>query len=152
MKKIGIIVAAFLIVGFSSNAQNKTANSLSYKTSAGIKIWDGAGISLKTFIDPKNAVEFIGFFNGNGTRISGLYEIHGDLNTESNLKWYFGPGAHIGLYHSLTYFGLDGVIGMDYKFKNQPINLSLDWQPSFEFGSGAGFAANYGGLGIRYTF
>jgi hypothetical protein len=27
--------------------------------------------------------------------------------------------------------GLDGVLGLDYKFKGAPINLSLDWQPSY---------------------
>jgi hypothetical protein len=36
--------------------------------------------------------------------------------------------------------GIDGVLGLDYKFNGAPINMSLDWQPSFEFGDyGAGF-------------
>ena len=156
MKKIGLLILSMTLVITITNAQNKTANSLTYKTAAGIKIWDGAGISLKTFLDSKNALEFIGFFNGNGTRITGLYEIHGDLNTESNLKWYIGPGAHVGFYkiadEHKAYVGVDGVVGLDYKFKNLPLNLSLDWQPSFEFGSGRGFSGDWGGLGIRYTF
>jgi hypothetical protein len=58
------------------------------------------------------------------------------------LKWYIGPGAHVGLYKVLndakTYFGVDGVVGLDYKFANLPLNLSLDWQPAFEF-SGGGY-------------
>ncbi|MES2430736.1 MAG: hypothetical protein V4556_07340 [Bacteroidota bacterium] len=156
MKKISTLIVALILVATVTNAQNKTANSLTYKTAAGVKIWDGAGISLKTFIDGKNALEFIGFFNGNGTRITGLYEIHGDLNTESNLKWYIGPGAHVGFYKfagdTKAYVGIDGVLGIDYKFKNLPLNLSLDWQPSFEFGTGRGFAGDWGGLGVRYTF
>ena len=48
--------------------------------------------------------------------------------------------------------GVDGVIGLDYKFRGAPINLSLDWQPSFEFGDNRGFVSSWGGLGIRYTF
>ncbi|MGG9971324.1 hypothetical protein ACQ33O_05960 [Ferruginibacter sp. SUN002] len=153
MKKISILVLSMMLVVSVTNAQNKTANSLTYKTAAGIKIWNGGGLTLKTFLDQKNALEFIGFFNNAGTRITGLYEIHGDLNTESNLKWYIGPGAHVGFYKgSNTFVGIDGVIGMDYKFKNLPLNLSLDWQPTFEFGDGRGFYGDWGGLGVRYTF
>ncbi len=152
MRKFGIILTSILLTGFVANAQNSTANSLKYKTAAGIKVWNGAGITLKTFIQEKAALEFIGFFNSDGTRISGLYEFHGDLNTESNLKWYIGPGAHVGLYDSHTYAGIDGVVGIDYKFRNLPLNLSLDWQPSVEFGSGSGFIGNSAGVGIRYTF
>lgn len=156
MKKIIITAFTLVALAFSANAQNGTANSLTYKTAAGIKIWDGVGLDLKTFIKTKDALEFEGFFNSAGTRISGLYEIYGDLNTETNLKWYFGPGAHVGFYKILnsnqTYVGIDGIVGLDYKFPKYPLNLSFDWQPSFEFGTGRGFAGNYGGLGVRYTF
>lgn len=155
MKQLFLPVLAVLIASGAA-AQNKTANSTTYKTAFGVKIWDGGGLSLKTFLDEKNALEFIGFFNSNGARVVGLYEIHGDLNTETNLKWYIGGGGHVGFYKvndvSKTVIGVDGVIGVDYKFKNLPLNLSLDWQPAFEFGSGFGFSGGWGGLGIRYTF
>lgn len=155
MKKLLLTAILSASVFLLTVAQNKTSNSLSYKTSIGVKVWDGAGISLKTFIDDKNAAEFIGFFKSGATRITGLYEIHGDLNTEGNLKWYIGPGAHVGLYKlssgTKTYFGVDGVIGLDYKFANLPLNLSLDWQPAFEFSGGGTFNSSWGGFGIRYT-
>ncbi len=155
MKQLVLTFTLATVVSFFAVAQNKTSNSLDYKTSIGVKVWDGAGISLKTFIDNKNAAEFIGFFKSGATRITGLYEIHGELNTEGNLKWYIGPGAHVGLYKVLndtkTYFGVDGVVGLDYKFANLPLNLSLDWQPAFEFSGGGTFNSNWGGLGIRYT-
>lgn len=51
---------AILLTTFAT-AQNKTANSLEYKTAAGIKVWDGVGLSLKTFIQDKAALEFVGF-------------------------------------------------------------------------------------------
>ena len=92
------LISLFSVLALTVNAQNKTANSLSYKTAAGIKIWDGAGLSLKTFLNEKNALEFVGFFNSAGVRVVGLFEIYGDLNTEGNLKWYLGPGAHVGFY------------------------------------------------------
>ncbi len=58
----------------------------------------------------------------------------------------------------LGYFYTDGVrftggvIGLDYKFKDAPINVSLDWQPSFNFVGYNYFEGGWGGLGIRYTF
>lgn len=160
MKKIGLLILSMTLVISITNAQNKTANSLTYKTAAGVRIWNGGGLTLKTFLDEKNAAEFIGFFGSKSTRITGLYEIHGDLNTETNLKWYIGPGAHVGFYKAgykdetdnNTLFGIDGVVGLDYKFKNLPFNISLDWQPSFEFRSGFGFNGDWGGLSARYTF
>ena len=147
----------------SSYSQSHTKNSVSYSTALGIKFWDGAGISLKHFFNTKNAGELIGYFYSRGFRLTGLYEIHGPISGAAGSKWYIGPGIHIGFYNydryndyyrqnSNTYIGIDGVIGLDYKFKAAPINLSIDWQPAFEFGDGRGFNGSWGGLGIRYTF
>jgi hypothetical protein len=130
----------------------------SYRTALGVKVWDGGGISFKTFVAPNNAVEVIGYFYDKGTRLTGLYEIHGNVVDAPGLKWYIGPGAHLGFYDYSEYkgdkvvAGVDGVIGLDYKINRAPINLSIDWQPSFEFADGRGFAGSWGGLGIRYTF
>jgi hypothetical protein len=132
-----------------------------YRTAIGVKVWDGAGISIKHFTTDKAALEGIGYWWDNGFRIVGLYEIHGDIGGAPGLKWYVGPGAHVGFYDANksdndgsgnTYFGIDGVLGLDFKFNKVPINLSIDWQPVFEFGDGRGFYGNWGGLGIRYAF
>jgi len=155
MRKI-IIAAAALLAVTSSNAQSKSSNGTSYKTALGVKVWDGGGISFKHFLTDKNAIELIGYFWNRGTRITGLYEIHGPISGAPGLLWYIGPGAHVGFYNSkygdASFIGLDGVLGLDYKFKGAPINISLDWQPSFEFGDNRGFVGSWGGLGIRYTF
>lgn len=151
------IVSAFLsFIFFTTQAQSHTSFSSSYKTALGVKVWDGAGISFKHFFSGNNAGELIGYFWNQGTRITGLYEIHGPISGASGLKWYIGPGIHVGFYNTKfgdgAFAGIDGVIGLDYKFSGAPINLSLDWQPSFEFGNARGFTGSWGGLGIRYTF
>lgn len=156
----GILLALLVLCIYYGQAQSSTTNSTSYRTALGVKIWDGAGITLKHFGASGNAVEAIGYFWRHGFRLTGLYEIHGDIADAPGLKWYIGPGAHIGFYNNKYYrdydndvaIGIDGVIGLDYKFRGAPINMSLDWQPSFEFGDGAGFYGSWGGLGIRYTF
>ena len=163
MKRL-IISLMILLTVIGAQAQSKSANSSSYTTALGVKVWDGAGISLKHFFN-ENAGELIAYFWHDGFRLTGLYEIHGPISGAPGLQWYIGPGVHIGAYsdnhhhhhdgddhHSHGSFGIDGVIGLDYKFNGAPINLSLDWQPSFEFADGHGFIGSWGGLGIRYTF
>jgi hypothetical protein len=155
MRKITILLVAVLTVQLAA-AQSKSTNSSTYRTALGVKVWDGGGISFKHFVSGNNALELIGYFWNRGTRITGLYEIHGPISGATGLQWYIGPGAHIGFYNSKNgdgvFAGIDGVLGLDYKFRGAPINISLDWQPSFEFGDGRGFYGNWGGLGIRYTF
>ena len=152
-----VLLAVGLFLGsLTMNAQSRSANSSTYKTALGVKVWDGAGISLKHFFTNRHAGELIGYFWSHGVRFTGLYEIHGDINGAKGLRWYIGPGAHIGFYNTKHgdggFIGIDGVIGLDYKFSSAPINISLDWQPSFEFGDDRGFVGSWGGLGIRYTF
>lgn len=148
-----LLLAAAIFFAGTATAQSKGSD---YTTALGVKFLDGAGITLKHFVNERDALEGIGFFWNQGTRITGLYELHYDINGAPGLKWYVGPGAHLGFYNTKsgggTWGGIDGVLGLDYKIKNAPLNLSLDWQPSFEFGTNRGFTGNWGGFAIRYTF
>jgi hypothetical protein len=150
-----VVLSAFAAIFFISTATAQSTGR-EYTTAVGVKLLDGAGITLKHFITDNHALEGIGFFWSRGARITGLYEIHFDINGAPGLKWYVGPGAHIGFYNTKygggSWAGIDGVLGLDYKINNAPLNLSIDWQPSFEFGTGRGFTGNWGGFGIRYTF
>ncbi|MGC4101766.1 hypothetical protein [Ferruginibacter sp.] len=152
-KHLILAIAAFIFFTSYSNAQSM---GRSYSTALGVKVLDGGGITLKHFINDRDALEGIGYFWSHGTRITGLYELHFDITDAPGLKWYIGPGVHIGFYNTKygggSFAGVDGVLGLDYKVNNAPLNLSLDWQPSFEFGTGRGFTGSWGGLGIRYTF
>jgi len=156
MKKIVLLASTLLFSVTFLQAQNRGANSSSYTTALGVKVWDGGGVSIKHFVTDNNALEGIGYFWTQGVRLTGLFEIHGPISGAAGLKWYIGPGAHIGFYNTKfgngSFAGIDGVLGLDYKFRGAPINMSLDWQPSFEFGDNRGFVGSWGGLGIRYTF
>ncbi len=156
MKKL-IVVSGLMFIALSGAFAQSNITSQEYKTALGVKFYPGA-ITFKHFLDSKSAVEAIGYFYNHGTRITGLYELHYDISGAPGLKWYIGPGAHLGFYDSKwgggVSVGVDGVLGLDYKFKGAPINLSLDWQPSFEFGNrrNKGFNGDWGGLAIRYVF
>lgn len=155
MKKIILLVILGAVMFISVSAQSLGRN---YKTALGVKVWNGGGISFKTFLVPQKALELIGYFDKYGTRITGLYELHGKIEGAPGLRWYVGPGAHVGFYNYKGYYGdeavagIDGVLGLDYKVNKAPINVSLDWQPSFEFADSRGFAGGWGGFGVRYTF
>jgi len=154
-----LISGAFLATPGHASAQSMGSD---YQTALGIKFFPGA-ISVKHFIGGNNAIEGLGYFWDHGFRFTGLYEIHGDINGASGLKWYIGPGAHIGVYNDAWAYnnhvynsgslslGLDGVLGLDYKISNAPIDLSLDFQPSLELVNYAYFSG-WGGLAVRYTF
>ncbi|MFT3679531.1 MAG: hypothetical protein QM791_04620 [Ferruginibacter sp.] len=152
MRKLVILCVLCVVLAVNASAQK---GGQEYQTAVGVKFYPGA-ITVKHFLQENRAIEGLGYFWDRGFRVTGLYEIHGDINDVSGLKWYVGPGAHLGFYNSKYYnggtsIGIDGVLGLDYKFDDVPINLSLDWQPSFEFGNYNGFTGNFGGISIRYT-
>ena len=154
MRKIILLVILFI---FTSGRLHAQSMGRSYKNAIGLKFWDGVGVTFKTFVAPKNALEVVGFFNRRQSRLTSLYEIHNNVAGTPGLRWYIGPGAHIAFYDTKnnfgerTFAGVDGVLGLDYKVINAPLNISIDWQPSFEFGDNRGFAGSWGGIGIRYT-
>jgi hypothetical protein len=165
MKKQIILVGVSLF--FFCTIATAQSMGRAYTTALGVKFLDGAGITLKHFVKNNHALEGTLFFWNRGSRLTGLYEFNFDIKGAPGLKWYVGPGAHVGFYsdnyynrkyyyydgrYNGTFIGIDGVLGLDYKINKAPLNLSLDWQPSFEFGTGRGFIGNWGGFAIRYTF
>lgn len=158
MKRV-LLLAALVIITATTNAQSMGSD---YKTAIGLKIYPGA-LSVKHFIKSNVALEGIGYFWNYGSRITGLYEFHGNVVGAKGLKWYAGPGAHIGFWNdrwkkeypnrnSGVNIGIDGVLGLDYKFKGAPINISIDWQPSLNLIGYNYFEGGWGGIGFRYTF
>lgn len=145
------------------------AYSQNYKSAIGLRLGYPASISFKTFLNEKNALEaYVGFRRwssyGNFVNIGALYQVHNDLsNVTEGLTWYYGGGAAVYFwnydafyaddYNSLN-IGISGCIGLDYKFVNAPVNLSVDWVPTFVIGDAyyGGFRGDAGALSVRYTF
>ncbi len=135
--------------------------SNTYDRAIGIKFPGGFAISYKQFLKQNQNIEAEAMFINNGFRAVGLYEWNWDIQGINGLRWYVGPGAHIGFWNndgskksnnSSAGIGIDGVIGLDYKFSDLPINISLDWQPSVDIIGSTGTGLGYGGIGVRYTF
>jgi hypothetical protein len=160
MKQIIVLLFALGTVTISFGQEMNTGST--YQTAVGIKIYPGA-ISIKHFTSSNIAWEGLGYFWQYGFRATGLYEIHGNISGAPGLKWYLGPGAHVGFYNTSwtkdyptrqdgLAIGVDGVLGLDYKIQGIPLDVSFDWQPSFNLIGYNYFEGGWGGLGIRYTF
>lgn len=156
-----LMVVAFVVLGAFGQQAAAQATGSDYRTALGFKFSPGA-VTIKHFVKDDAAIEGLAYFWRDGFRATGLYEWHGDIKGARGLKWYVGGGAHIDFWDSdyrnrfrpegRAAAGIDGVLGLDYKFNGAPINLSLDWQPSFTF-IGANFTnVDWLGVAIRFAF
>jgi hypothetical protein len=150
--KLLLAITAFLLA--------LAATAQPYNKAIGIKFPVGTGVTYKKFISEKSAFEFQALHATEAFRVNGLYEFHFPFTKAEGLSWYVGPGVHVGFYkndyqknyNSKMDLGIDGVIGLDYKFGGIPINVAVDWQPSFSFTGNSGTHVTYGGVAVRYTF
>lgn len=158
MKRALVLITVLLISGFAYSQNNGT----NYQTALGVKLYPGA-ISVKHFVAKGRAVEGLGYISADGFRLTGLYELHFPIEGVEGLQWYVGGGGHIGIWSDNwksryptrangMAIGVDGVLGLDYKIKGAPLNLSFDWQPSFNIIGYNYFEGGWGGLVVRYTF
>jgi hypothetical protein len=109
-----------------------------------------SSVSVKYFLNDRGAIEGLVSF---GTRfgIGGLYEQHQLIGGVQSLNWFFGGGAYIGFQNGLVYTGPMGVAGIDYKFTNAPINLSLDWKPELDISPAINFVPDAFAISVRFT-
>ena len=158
LKKILITLTLTFFISSAGYAQY-------YKTGLGVKLGASNGISLKHFVNQSNAIEGILASRWRGFHITGLYEVHRPAFNTAGFNWYFGGGAHLGVWNgydrhpwfdeddrSYAVVGVDGVLGLEYKFNNAPFTLSLDWKPAINLTGYYGAWLSEGGLAIRYVW
>ena len=163
MKKIFIFALCFSVIG-KIQVHSQTSNpefNASYQKALGVKLFPGA-ISYKQFLRTNKAVEAIGYISLDGFQLTILNEKYTSFANTENLAWYVGYGGHFNVW-SEDYklknptrsagvsVGVDGILGLDYKIKDAPLNFSIDWQPSFNFVGKSYFESGWGGIGVRYT-
>lgn len=136
-----------------------------YQSAVGARLGSPLSASYKTFLNESNAVEIYAGARWRSTyswfSIAGAYQIHKPIQEVDGLNWYFGGGAAVLFYSFDTDFtgdrgtsttlGLQGYLGLDYTFRDVPINLTLDWVPTILLsGFDSGFGPGFGSLGVRY--
>jgi hypothetical protein len=153
MRKLIIFSVFILFADSQLNAQTKQVPRPSYKSAIGLRPFP-FGLDFKANLDTRRAaLEFVAYFK-EGFAVLGLYEWHFAINEPRNLKFYLGGGGVVGFKNESNgggaVLGIAGVIGLDYKFLKLPLNLCLDWQPSYQIGK-VDELKNFGGLAVRYT-
>jgi hypothetical protein len=126
-----------------------------YKVGLGVRLSNSTptinnSVTIKYFMTEQHALEGLISF-GSRFGIGGLYEVH-KPTTATGLTWFFGGGAYVGFEDSNTYFGPTGIIGLDYKFTNIPLNLSLDWKPELDIIPDINFVPDAFAISARFTF
>ena len=149
MKKTFLLIIFFVAMVALTKAQN-------YQTAAGVRLGPNtaaitAGFTIKHFINESTALEAIIGVN-NGLGIAGLYEKHFNIDAVNNLQWFAGFGGYVAFNSSITNIGAAGIVGLDYKFEEIPLNISLDWKPELNIISKVNFESSGIGLSARFTF
>ena len=95
---------------------------------------------------------------GNGIILEGLYEFNNPLK-EKGLEWYYGGGLILGFIKTIEgsdfqenndlLSGIKSVIGIEYTFKDFPLNIAFDTGPVLVITPSFSFTWA-GGLSIRY--
>lgn len=132
------------------------AGAQDYNWAVGIRGGGRAtGITAKYSIDGANALEGILSFTS-GVNFYGLYERHMPVISQG-FSFYYGAGAHIGSWerHDKDKFtvGADVIVGLEYKIKNAPLAISVDYKPALNIIGHTGFRSMYDfGLGVKAAF
>lgn len=148
------------------------SQSTGYRTGIGLRFGSDIGITAKTTLGGG----YIEGILGTGYRafmLTGLYEKYVPAFHRDDFHWYFGAGAHVGFfdrwyrsgyydnhgYYHYDYvygyneptFGVDGIVGLEYKFQQLPFAASLDLKPFINlYRYDYGFIE--GAFSFRYAF
>jgi hypothetical protein len=127
-----------------------------YKFAMGVRFSSAAptlsnSVSVKYFMDETRALEGLISF-GDRFGIGALYEKHQLIGGTPAFTWFYGAGGYVGFEHNNTWLGPTGIVGLDYKFQNAPLNLSLDWKPELDIIPKINFVPDAFALTARFTF
>jgi len=148
MKKLIGLLGLTLVLGFST----QESKAQDYNTAVGLRTGYGYGITLKQMLGGNAAVEGILNSVSNTLAATVLYEVHvRNLLDINRLSGYYGAGGTLALGGNNA-LGANGVLGLEYNFAEFPLNVTLDWIPTFYLLNSDGFKADHGGVGLRYYF
>lgn len=129
------------------------ASAQDYKWAVGARFGgEMGGGTVKYNIDGVNALEaMLASPWDDGFIATVLYERHIPVIAEG-FHFYYGGGGHIGGWHHKFAFGVDGIIGLEYRIKDAPLAISADYKPVFNIAEKTKFYMADIAFGIKVTF
>ncbi|MCH5244457.1 MAG: hypothetical protein J1F29_06110 [Lentimicrobiaceae bacterium] len=157
MKRSLIVAASLFILGMAS--------AIAQPRAVGVRIGYGVELSYQHGLGNNMLSIDAGLPGFNGIEAAVTYDWIDPFNTKipwnekGEWNWSLGVGAAGGWYWKGSAFvGVAGRVGVEYNFWF-PLQLSVEWRPSFGpyFGKPCGFNINglYAGgiaIGVRYKF
>ena len=160
-----VLIGIMLLAGLHAAAQD-------YHTGIGIRLGGlNTGITVKHFVNSQGAIEGILGFGHEHVLLTGLYEVHQPITNAPGLAWFYGGGAHLGFFNYGGYyrkyqgrvyyveypgehaavFGIDGILGMEYKFNKAPLCIGMDIKPFIDIYDGVSGYFD-GAFSFRFVF
>jgi len=150
MKKLFLVVTVALL---SSIAQDTFAQkkSIGGEWAIGPRFGGMSGLSLKKYGGYNtSALEFIAGWNFdnevNGFTLTGLWEKLAPLTGHGQISAIIGLGPTVTFGDPFR-LGATGIIGVDWRLKAVPVNMQVDWAPTYFFVGGSHFSA----INVAYT-
>jgi len=148
-KKVILAITLLIILAGSVDAQPSGFG-------LGVIVGDPTGLSVKHWISPRTAIDGAlgwSFGKSNWVQLHGDYLIHNyDIVNviKGKLPVFYGLGARL-VFSSSNRVGIRGVVGLDYLFANDPLDIFLELVPILDLAPDIEFDFN-AGIGIRYYF
>jgi hypothetical protein len=159
-----ILLLFGLFVMGNVNAQN-------YTRDAGLRLGDSFTATVRQRLHDKEAIEGLLYIGRGGMTITVMkeYFVPAFSKISANLFLMYGFGAHIGFrnmdhYEVLnrTYLldewrftpllGVDGLVGVEYRFPEFPVLISMDMRPYFEYSTTQIFSIYMKSIGISFKY
>ena len=150
MRKIQLLVVVMLLTALVNRL-----SAQDYKFGIGLRFSTitpsiSSSVSGKFFLNDRAAVEGLVSFSPR-FGIGGLFEMHQLIGGIQSLNWFYGGGGYFGVHDNIVTAGPMGIVGIDYKFDNAPINVSLDWKPELDIAPAINFVPDAFALSVRFT-
>jgi hypothetical protein len=158
MKKASFLFIALLcFAAMGVKAQDSENDGTDYETAVGAKFYTGngsiGGINIRHLTTRNTALEGSLLFFSGGIGVEGLYQYQAPISGVDGLRYFVGGGGMLGFgtgRRSETSFALRLTGGVDYKFGDAPIDVSLGFDPFFYLAPSTGSNLALG-IGLRYV-
>lgn len=146
-------IAPLLLLALFFTFSNTQAQT---KHQAGVRLGSidqslSTGFTYRYFLNEKSAVEGILNLRGDAIALGALYERFQTIQGVEGLQWFYGAGAYVG-FQGNNNLGITGIAGLDYNFKEVPVNLSIDWKPELNLIDNVAFRASTVAVSVRFAF
>ncbi|KYG83421.1 hypothetical protein [Roseivirga echinicomitans] len=159
MKKIIVSTFIFALLFTVSNE----AKAQNYNTALGLRFGGTSGVTF----DKGHFEGILGFW-GNGFSVTALHVNYATAFETPELNWFYGYGGHVAFFNngnpgnnygrgdrryddSTVGFGVDGIIGLEFKPNEIPFAFSFGLKPFLEIDTNGNFyGAPDPAIGIKY--